>query len=84
MVDRFRKMAYFIPCHKSDDASHILELFFKEVLHLHALPKPLCLTMTLNFLVSFGKLCGGNLGHVCCSLQRVINKRIDRLKSLCK
>ena len=34
VVDHFSKMAYFIVCHKTDDASHADDLFSKEIVRL--------------------------------------------------
>lgn len=39
VVDRFTKMAHFVPCHFSDDASTIAHLYFKEIIKLHGIPR---------------------------------------------
>jgi len=35
VMDRFSKMAHFVPCHKTNDASYFAELSFKDISRLH-------------------------------------------------
>jgi hypothetical protein len=62
IVNHFSKMTHFIPCHKSDNASHVANLFFTEIIHLHGVSNTIVSNTDAKFLSYFWRTLWFKLG----------------------
>ena len=62
VVDRFSKMAHFLPCNQSYDASKVAKLFLDEIVRIHGLPKTIVSDRDVRFTSYFWKTLWHMLG----------------------
>lgn len=55
VIDRFSKMVHFIVCRKFFDSRYFAQVFFKEIVKLHGMPKSFVSNQEVKFTSLFWK-----------------------------
>jgi len=53
IINRFSNMTHFVTCAKTNDATQVAELYFKEVMRLHSIPRSIVSDRDTKFLSHF-------------------------------
>ena len=82
VIDRFSKMAHFVLCNNSNDASHVVDLYFKDIMCLHGILKTVVSYLDYKFLSHFWRTLWRKLGTSLHSTLLIIPKPMVKLKLL--